>query len=57
MDSEWLQLFVPKNSIASAKFTDSEFIINPTETNSSDDSTILEVWCKVFYIRELPSGF
>ena len=57
LDSEWLQLFVPKNNISVAKLTDQDFFINPTQENQSDDNTILEVWCKVFFVRELPSGF
>ena len=56
-DAEWLQLFIPKNNVSLASLKGhSDVIISSPEDGQNDDNAILEIWCKVFYVRELPSN-
>lgn len=56
-DAEWLQLFIPKNNVSVARMRDQgDLIISPSHEEQSDDNAILEIWCKVFYVREVPSN-
>lgn len=32
-------------------------MVRPSQSESGEESPIVEVWCKVFFIRELKSGF
>jgi len=60
LDTDYIQFYIPKKHITGVfrdKMT-SDLIIAPSnkEINTVDDNMILEVWCKVFQIRELASN-
>jgi len=54
LDSEYLQFYIPKRQVTGMykNKTTNDLIISP-EANLADENTILEVWCKVFHVREL----
>jgi len=57
--ADYLQLFVPRESIAkyNSNNTLSDLYGLPLKTSDEGESTILEIWCKVFLVRELSSNF
>jgi len=60
LETEYIQFYIPKRQITGVfrEKTTNDFILssNADEINGADDSTILEVWCKVFQVRELASN-
>ena len=56
--AEWLQLFVPKSNVQSAKLRGKENLgVSGDVECDKEDSSLLELWCKVFYARDVPSTF
>jgi hypothetical protein len=56
--SQYLQLFVPRSSLGQYNLGRAESQFNsPTYNENGDESSILELWCKVFFVRELSSNF
>jgi hypothetical protein len=54
LDTEYLQFYIPKRQVTGIykNKTSNELIISP-EVNTADENVMLEVWCKVFHVREL----
>jgi len=60
LDTEYIQFYIPRKQVTGVyrdKVT-SDLIVAPNskEINTVDDNVILEVWCKVFQVRELASN-
>jgi len=56
--SEFIQLFVPKNSLKRFNLWDlKNRYTQVIQNENSDDNSIVELWCKVFLVRELSSNF
>ena len=54
-DSEYIQLLLPKSSLHLAYLTGNQSDFHSPALQENDDGSMLEVWCKVFYVRELAS--
>jgi len=56
--SQYLQLFVPRSSLGQYNIEGGDSRFNsPSFNENGDESSILELWCKVFFVRELSSNF
>jgi len=55
LDSEYLQFYIPKRQVTAIykNHSSNELVISPEVNNLADENTIVEVWCKVFHVREL----
>jgi len=61
LDSEYLQFYIPKQQVTGIykNKTNGDFIMSQHDLNSasaSDENVMLEVWCKIFHIRELSAN-
>jgi hypothetical protein len=54
-DSEYIQFLLPKSSLHLAYLNENHSEFHAPAISENDDGTLLEVWCKVFYVRELAS--
>jgi len=57
--AEYLQLLVPKGTIMRANINKqmSDIYGQPIYTEDQSDDTMLEIWCKVFSVREIGASF
>lgn len=55
MDSQYIQFLMPKNSLHLAYLNENHSEFHSPVVSEADDGTMYEVWCKVFYVRELNS--
>ena len=54
--AEYLQLFVPKNRVAHFDVLNPTFSYDTLVPTDENDTSMLEIWCKVFLVRELNSA-
>lgn len=55
MDSEFIQFLLPKNNLHFAYLNENHSEFHAPVISQDDEGTMYEVWCKVFYVRELNS--
>jgi hypothetical protein len=55
LDTEYLQFYIPKRQVTAIykNHSSNELVISPEVNSLADENTIVEVWCKVFHVREL----
>lgn len=54
--AEYLQLFVPKSRVASVDVRNPTYSYDTLVPTDDNDNSMLEIWCKVFFVRELNSA-
>jgi hypothetical protein len=56
-NNEFLQLIVPRHSLKNLNLRDFVHTFsNMIENGNSDENSMLELWVKVFYVRELSAN-
>jgi len=59
LESEYLQFYIPKTQITGIYKNQSNgdlIMAHPEINTQSDENVMLEVWCKVFHVRELSTN-
>ena len=56
--AEWLKLLVPKNNLHFASLVGGEnFRVSSDAGSDDNDSSLIELWCKVVNVKALQAGF